>query len=153
MFSIDNKIPPPVIALLCIGAAWQISEFFPDLTISWQPRIAVAAIIGFVGLILDILGLLAFRRASTTVNPLCPERTNVVVHSGIYSITRNPMYLGLALMLLGFCVYLGNPLSLIVIIAFIIYITHYQILPEERVLIRKFGKSYQEYLNKVNRWI
>jgi len=68
-------------------------------------------------------------------------------------LTRNPMYLGLALILFSFCIYLGNPLSILAVIAFIAYITRFQIIPEERALTEKFGQSYTQYRNSVRRWL
>ncbi len=153
MTFIDNKIPPPIIAAICAAFAWQISQLTPELTLLWEPRMVVAIAIGLLGLTLDIVSLLAFRRADTTFNPLSPEKANTVVHEGIYRLTRNPMYLGLALILFSFCIYLGNPLSILAVIAFIAYITRFQIIPEERALTEKFGQSYTQYRNSVRRWI
>ena len=143
MTFIDNKIPPPIIAAICAAFAWHISQLTPELTLLWEPRVVIAIAVS----------LLAFRRADTTINPLSPEKANTVVQAGIYRLTRNPMYLGLALILFGFCIYLGNPLSILAVIAFIAYITRFQIIPEERALTEKFGQSYTQYRNSVRRWV
>ena len=153
MTFIDNKIPPPIIAAICAAFAWHISQLTPELTLLWEPRVVIAIAIGLLGLTLDIVSLLAFRRADTTINPLSPEKANTVVQAGIYRLTRNPMYLGLALILFGFSIYLGNPLSILAVIAFIAYITRFQIIPEERALTEKFGQSYTQYRNSVRRWV
>ncbi len=107
MAFIDNKIPPPIIAVICAALAWQISQLTPELTLLWEPRVVVAIAIGLLGLTLDIVSLLAFRRADT----------------------------------------------ILAVIAFIAYITRFQIIPEERALTEKFGQSYIQYRNSVRRWI
>lgn len=63
------------------------------------------------------------------------------------------MYLGLALALLGFCVYLSNPLTVVAVVCFIAYLTRFQIVPEERVLLKKFGETYAQYMQSVRRWV
>ena len=97
--------------------------------------------------------LLAFRRARTTVNPLRPERASTLVTTGVYRITRNPMYVGLMLALLAWSVFLASPLSLVGPVVFIAYINRFQIRPEEAVLTAKFGPVYEQYKSTVRRWL
>ncbi|WP_234026700.1 methyltransferase family protein [Melaminivora suipulveris] len=105
------------------------------------------------GLALDVWALLLFRRQRTTPSPLAPGRSRTVVQSGPYSFTRNPMYLGVALLLAALCLWLGSPLSLLAIAAFVAYITRFQIQPEERALRAKFGVPYEDYCRRVRRWL
>lgn len=105
------------------------------------------------GIALDISGILAFRKARTTVNPLSPDKSTAIVQGGPYQFTRNPMYLGMALFLLAYCVYLANPVSVAAVVAFVAYITRFQIIPEERLLLRKFGEPYASYTRSVRRWL
>ncbi|SMB27567.1 conserved protein of unknown function [Sterolibacterium denitrificans] len=91
--------------------------------------------------------------ARTTVNPLAPGRSNSVVRTGPYRFTRNPMYLGMALLLLAWCIHLRNPLAPLSILAFFVYIIRFQIIPEERALLAKFGDAYAAYLSDVRRWL
>lgn len=72
---------------------------------------------------------------------------------GVYRATRNPMYVGLALLLLAWTVYLGAPLALLGVAAFVAYITRFQIVPEERVLAQKFGPEFGAYRSRVRRWL
>lgn len=153
MSRLDHKIPPPVIALLCAGSAWLLARATPGLTQDWPLRLWVTAGLVGIGLLLDMWGLLAFRRAGTTLNPLAPERSSAVVQAGPYRFTRNPMYLGMACVLLGACAWLANPFTLLAVVAFVAYITRFQILPEERVLLGKFGAPYADYLRAVRRWL
>jgi protein-S-isoprenylcysteine O-methyltransferase Ste14 len=97
--------------------------------------------------------VLSFRRAKTTVNPLKPETSASLVSTGVYSFTRNPMYLGMALVLLAWAAYLASPWALAGPALFALYITRFQIIPEERVLARLFGTSFAEYRKRVRRWL
>lgn len=150
---LDHKIPPPVVALLCAGLAWLLVRAAPDATLDWPLRAWATAGLVAMGLLLDVWGLLAFRGAGTTLNPRAPERSTAVVLGGPYRFTRNPMYLGMACVLLGFCAWLANPVAPLAVVAFVAYITRFQILPEERVLLAKFGAPYEEYLRTVRRWL
>lgn len=153
MSSLDHRIPPPVIGLLCGVLAWLLARSTPGFTVDWLPRLPVAAGLVAVGLSLDVWGLVAFRRARTTLNPLSPERTTAIVQGGPYRFTRNPMYLGMACLLLGVCAWLANPLALLAVVAFVGYITRFQIKPEEQALLQKFGAAYAQYLQVVRRWV
>jgi protein-S-isoprenylcysteine O-methyltransferase Ste14 len=98
-------------------------------------------------------GVLSFRRAHTTVNPLKPETSAALVSTGVYSFTRNPMYLGMALVLLAWAVYLSSAWSLLGPLLFALYITRFQIVPEERALEGLFGESFAAYRKRVRRWL
>ena len=76
-----------------------------------------------------------------------------MVQGGPYRFTRNPMYLGMACVLLGACAWLANPLALLAVFVFVGYITRFQIMPEERALLGKFGGAYADYLRRVRRWL
>lgn len=106
-----------------------------------------------LGVVLNLLPKLSFRRAGTTVNPLRPSASSVLVISGIYRRTRNPMYLGQALVLFGAMVYLQNLIALLVVPLFLVYITWQQILPEERALMARFPEAYAQYRHRVPRWL
>lgn len=125
----------------------------PGLAYVLPARLPMAVLLALAGLALDMSGLIAFHRAKTTLNPRSPERSTSIVRSGPYRFTRNPMYLGLALMLLGFCAYLANPATVVAVAVFIAYITRFQIIPEERLLHAKFGESYAQYKRSVRRWL
>ncbi len=153
MSKLDLKIPPPVIALSCTALAWLLAWLTPALTYLLNARTPIAVVLLLTGISLALSGVLAFRKAKTTPNPHTPEKATSVVRSGPYRFTRNPMYLGLALALLGVCAYLGNPMSLLSVIALIAYLTRFQIIPEERVLRGLFGETYAAYTETVRRWL
>lgn len=153
MSVLDHKIPPPIIGLSCAALAWAVSWLTPRFDFDWPLQAAAAGVLALLGAGLDLWALFAFRSARTTVNPLAPGRSSAVVLAGPYRFSRNPMYLGMALLLLAWCVFLGNPLTAVSVVLFCAYITRFQILPEERALLAKFGAPYASYLSEVRRWI
>lgn len=146
-------IPPPIVALACAAAIWALARYVPgfDVQVPGQ-RMAAFALIG-LGLLLDASSIAAFLRAKTTISPLSPEKSAQLVETGFYRITRNPMYLGLLLLLAGYALLQGSALTLPVLAFFIAYITHFQIKPEEERLAGLFGEDYQRYRQRVRRWI
>ena len=95
MRALEHKIPPPVVAALIATAMWGISSLQPALSIPPAMRQFLAAILVIVGITFDLLGLWAFRRSRTTINPMKPSKASALVTGGIYQVTRNPMYVGL----------------------------------------------------------
>lgn len=152
MHWLEHKIPPPLVAALAGVAMWFTAQASGGVTDS-APRTAAAVLLALVGLAFDVAGLHAFRRARTTVNPLRPGGASALVVGGVYRATRNPMYVGLALLLLAWTVYLGAPLALLGVAAFVAYITRFQIVSEERVLAQKFGPEFGAYRSRVRRWL
>ena len=100
----------------------------------------------------DLLGLLAFFRRGTTINPLRPAKASALVTGGIYRITRNPMYVGMAFLLAGWAVWLGALWPFLGPVLFVAYLTRFQILPEERILRGKFAE-FDAYATRVRRWL
>jgi protein-S-isoprenylcysteine O-methyltransferase Ste14 len=116
-------------------------------------RLSIAAILFATGVGVALGGVVSFRRARTTVNPLKPETSAALVVTGVYAFTRNPMYLGMVLVLLAWATFLASPWSLAGPALFALYITRYQIIPEERVLAGLFGETFAAYRKRVRRWI
>ena len=100
-----------------------------------------------------VLGAIAFRRAGTTVNPLHPENASALVVRGIYRLTRNPMYLGMLILLVGWAVLLANFIPWIFLPGFVLYMNRFQIGPEERMLASMFGNDFTLYRSRVRRWL
>lgn len=150
---LEHKVPPPVAAALAGLGMWLIARASGTIAVDSDVRTSVAGALVLIGLAFDLSGLYAFRRARTTINPLRPGAASSLVVGGVYRITRNPMYVGLAAMLLGWTVYLGAPLALLGPAAFVAFITRFQILPEERVLAEKFGPAFDAYRKTVRRWL
>ena len=150
---LEHKIPPPIVGLLIGAGMWFVAKATPRISLDSQVRWVIAALLVASGLIITLLGGAAFRRAQTTVNPLKPEAASTLVVVGIYRHTRNPMYVGFAMVLIGWAAYLSSPLTLFGPALFVLFITRFQIIPEERVLSAKFGQQFSEYKAKVRRWL
>jgi len=148
-----NKIPPPVILLLCGIAAWFVAHSQYGYPINIPFALIVAMLLAASGLLIAARAIRQFGKAETTVNPLQPNDASSLVDSGIFGRTRNPMYMGLLLVLLGWCVWLQSASNILVLLAFVLYITELQIKPEEEALRKVFGQSYIDYCARVRRWI
>lgn len=150
---LELKIPPPVVALLLALAAWWLARVTHTRAPPELLRLLLAVALVLLAAAFDLSGLLAFRRARTTINPMKPGASSAMVSGGVYRITRNPMYVGLVLLLCGWSVYLGSPWAWLAPLAFAAYVTRFQIVPEERVLARLFGAEYAAYRARVRRWL
>jgi protein-S-isoprenylcysteine O-methyltransferase Ste14 len=153
MSALELKIPPPVVALLIGAAMWFASRFGPVLELPLPVRTAALVVFGLLGGATAFAGNMAFRRAKTTVNPFRPQNATALVTSGIYRFTRNPMYLGLTLLLLGWALFLCSAWALAGPVLFVLYVGRFQIKPEEKILSAKFGAAYSEYVSRVRRWL
>ena len=153
MRALDLKIPPPVLTLLVALAMWGLSLATSRFEISPAFRYAAVILIALVGFGVAISGVRAIRRARTTTSPIKPEAATSLVTSGIYRFTRNPMYLGLCLVLLAWAVFLSSAWAVLGPVAFVLYMNRFQIAPEERVLSTIFGQAFADYQSKVRRWL
>ncbi|WP_201553896.1 methyltransferase family protein [Psychrobacter immobilis] len=153
MNALALKVPPVAQVIITAAAMYGVSKMVPALTFSLNGSTALAVGLGVMGLSLGIMGVTQFRIAQTTPNPQALEQVSSLVTSGVYQYSHNPMYVGLVLILLGWAFYLSHFLAFVLLPIFILYITRFQIQPEERMMAQKFGKIYQDYLNKVRRWI
>ena len=146
-------IPPPIQALLSVILMWLISIYFLQANFSLNAINVFALVFLIIAVIIIILSINKFRKIRTTISPLEPNKTSSLVNSGIYRYTRNPMYLGLLLMLFSTVLFLKNFISFLIIPLFILFITRNQILPEEETLDNIFGEEYKNYKKTVRRWI
>jgi protein-S-isoprenylcysteine O-methyltransferase Ste14 len=100
-----------------------------------------------------LAGVARFRKAKTTIDPLNPEKAKQLVVAGVFSLSRNPMYLGMALIAIAWAIYLANPWSFIGVLGFVLFINRFQITPEERAMDKLFGDQYAKYKDTVRRWV
>jgi len=147
------KIPPPIYMLLIAGLMWSLDNFLPIMELFQSPWNKYGVIVIIVALFMDGMSLMQFFRNHTTINPLHPENTKKLVTTGTYQYTRNPMYLGLLFVLLGWAIVLGSLSPYLLLPIFIGLITIEQIIPEEKILEQKFTQEYRDYKKSVNRWI
>jgi protein-S-isoprenylcysteine O-methyltransferase Ste14 len=152
MNRLELKVPPPVVALCLALLMWFApSPGQPEAPL--QVRIGAALVLVLIGQSISIAGMVAFRRARTTINPTKASAASSLVTTGVYRFTRNPMYLGLLLTLLAWAVFLFNPVALLFVPIFVLYINRFQIKPEEQVLSSLFGAEYMAYKGQVRRWL
>ncbi|GLQ73656.1 methyltransferase family protein [Vibrio penaeicida] len=150
MQSLELKLPPPIVAAICGLGMW----FLPTFPISDSfVFMFFALLLVLSGIAIAILGLVSFRVARTTFHPTLTDKTTALVTSGVYKFTRNPMYLGMLLVLTGIGFYLNNWLAFSFCIGFVGYITRFQIKPEEAFLAELFPQAFPEYQARVRRWI
>lgn len=153
MSSLELKIPPPLVAVITALIMWGVFWVTPVLHTSISIRLSVAIIVGLIGISISVAGASLFRHIKTTANPMKPETASTLVDAGIFTITRNPMYLGVMLVLVAWAVFLSAPWTLIGPLTFIFYINRFQVKPEEKALEALFGAQYVAYKTKVRRWI
>lgn len=153
MQSLELKIPPLGIFLLSGAGMWGIAELIPAAIVALPARVFLIVASLCAGGAVAVAAIIGFHRHGTTVHPMNPDKVSALVVNGIYRYTRNPMYLGLLLILVAWWLYLPNAFSLIVLPTFIAYVNRFQIQPEERVLLEKFGDSYTQYMREVRRWL
>lgn len=132
---------------------WAAADAGLEFALAPQTKYVIVVLLIAAGATFDFLGLIAFHKSRTTINPLRPERTSALVTGGIYRITRNPMYVGMTLFLLAWAVYLSALLPFAGVPVFMWYITRFQIQPEERVLQGIFGDEFLNYAARVRRWL
>jgi len=151
----ERKLRVPPVALFVVVALlmWAVASWLPSWQIALPGRTLVAVLLLLAAGAIGIAGVRAFQRARTTVDPLRPEKASALVTSGIYRRTRNPMYVALAIALLGWAIWLGHPLALLGVAAFVAWINRFQIAPEERALRALFGPEFERYCSEVRRWL
>ena len=150
---LEHTIPPPVVAGVIGLAMWFVSPGSLLWSDMLRPRGLVVLALVIAGLTFDLLGLLAFLRARTSINPLRPHRASMLVTHGIYRVSRNPMYVGLLCQLTAWAVFLATPWAFAGPCLFVVTMNRLQITPEERVMREKFGKDFEDYAARVRRWL
>ncbi len=132
---------------------WVVARQVTGGQFQLELQLPVAILIAVAGVALVVTSILEFRRASTTIDPFRPEEASSLVDSGVFSFSRNPMYMSLLLILIGWFIWLGSLYNLAVLALFVSYIAVFQIKPEEAAMKSLFGEEYDQYCSKVRRWI
>lgn len=153
MQALELKVPPLVVALVVGLLMWLTARLLPAATFSFDVMTPLAIVVAALAAALGASGIVAFRQHDTTVLPMHPDKASTVVRDGIFRYTRNPMYLGLALLLAAWAIYLANIAALALLVPFVLYMTRFQIIPEERALLEKFGSDYADYAIRTRRWL
>ena len=153
MKALECRIPPPIVAGLTAALMWVVARSARGISIHLPARGWIEFALTVSGVLMAAWGVITFRRSGTTVDPTKPGKASALVRSSPYRITRNPMYVGLLVILTGWAAYLGNSLSLLLLPAFVVYMNRFQIQPEEAALAAIFGKEFLEYKGRVRRWL
>jgi protein-S-isoprenylcysteine O-methyltransferase Ste14 len=149
---LENRIPPPIVVLVVALLMWWGARGAAPLGL--PPALRWGLIILFVATLgATVLGLREFAKAKTTFNPIKIDEASSLVTGGVFRLSRNPMYVGMVALLLAWAVYLAVPWALLGPLAFVAFITRFQIMPEERVMRAKFGAAYEDYCRRVRRWV
>ncbi len=147
------RLSPVCVYLTCIALMFVCSVLFPALTFAIPARIFLATFFLVAGALLIIAAHHRFHQAQTTANPHTPEHSSQIVISGVYRFSRNPMYLGGALITLATALFFAHALAFLFVITFVVYLNEFQIKPEETVLREHFGAGFIDYCARVRRWI
>jgi len=154
---LEARVPPLIVTVVWALAMWGAAMMWPSWAFAWPgPRVAVSAVawaLAVVGFVVCAAGVAVFRMRGTSFHPRQPHRAREVVSDGIYAYTRNPMYLGLAMMLAGEAVGLAHPVAIVLVALYVLYLDRLQIVPEERALRAKFGPAFDAYAARVRRWL
>ena len=146
-----TTIPPPIVTLICGLAIYYSRSLFSFEFPIYTNELSLLCLL--IGVLMLFLAAGLFRKHQTTVNPLKPETASHLVTSGVFSLSRNPMYLGMLLILIALSMKF-NPMGGILICSlFIGFITKFQIIPEETAMEKLFNNDYKAYRTKTRRWI
>ena len=153
MSRLEHRIPPPLVAAAFAVAMWAAARWLPVLDLSFPGQGLATGLVVAAGLGVIAFAIAQFVGARTTVDPLHPEAASALVTGGVLRFTRNPMYLGMALVLAAWALWLGNAAAALLVAGFVAYISRFQIVPEERALRARFGEAFEDYARLVRRWI
>jgi protein-S-isoprenylcysteine O-methyltransferase Ste14 len=151
--ALENRIPPPLVAVAFVSAMSAWARWLPVFNVSFPGQGVATGLVVAAGLGVMAFAIAQFVRARTTIDPIHPAAASALVDRGVFGLTRNPMYLGLALVLSGLALWLGDGGSALLVAGFVAYITRFQIVPEERALRAKFGGAFDAYAARVRRWL
>lgn len=130
-----------------------LAEIESVSSFDFELKLWLASLLVLIGLAFMVAGVARFRKAQTTIDPLNPEKAEQLVVTGVFCLSRNPMYLGMALIAIAWAIYLANPWSFIGVLGFVLFINRFQITPEERAMDKLFGDQYAKFKATVRRWL
>ena len=146
-----KKLLPPalfLISILIMMLLWRLAPTSRNFT--FPVSLAGLALL-ILGLGLTILGSRKFQQVGTNINTF--NEPDILVKEGLFRYSRNPMYLGFVIALLGVSALLGSLSTLAVVIAFFVITDRWYIAFEERAMAKKFGEEYEKYKSQTRRWI
>jgi protein-S-isoprenylcysteine O-methyltransferase Ste14 len=150
---LELRVPPDVVWVAVAGLMWLVSTRTPHLALPPVLRIGASVALTVAGIAIIVSARAALSAANTTWHPTTPDQTSSLVTTGVFAISRNPVYLGMLLVMLGLGVALSSPAALLTSVLLVLYLDRLQIAPEERALSHKLGQEYVDYQARVRRWI
>ena len=153
MSQLELRIPPLALVAAFAVTILLVTVYVPLVRILFPGHKYASAGLVFVSLLVALVAVLQFRLARTTPNPMSPHKASALISSGIYRWSRNPMYVGLALALLGVAAWGSTLAGYLLVLGFCWYLTRFQIIPEEKALLAAFGQEYAQYMARVRRWV
>ncbi|NNC98576.1 MAG: isoprenylcysteine carboxylmethyltransferase family protein [Gammaproteobacteria bacterium] len=153
MTFLENRVPPPLVLLISLILIRLVATADNILILPFHARAIGAGVFLVSGILLALSGVSLFQKAQTTINPLDPDAASRLITTGVYQYTRNPMYLGMLLVSIAASIYFSSVVSLLVVAGFYLFITRFQIVPEERALLNLFKDAFEEYRKQVRRWL
>ena len=148
---LKNKISPPIVTLVFAALIYFSSKWSPSIVFRGQNLISLFLMM--LGFLVLLIAISAFIKLKTTINPLRPEAATSLITTGIFRLSRNPMYLGMLLLIISLWIKTGAVLGFILVAGFIAYLNYFQIFPEEQVMKRLFSDKYKTYCQQVRRWL
>ena len=144
---------PPIVLVFALILIRLVANYDSIIVLPYALAVAIATLLLILGICISAAGVLSFKQADTTVNPLDPGSASNLVTDGIYRYTRNPMYLGMLAVAIAVTVYFSSVMGLMVVAGFYLFMSRFQIEPEERAMKDLFGDEFKQYKQKVRRWI
>lgn len=145
----ENRIPPPVLTLALASIMWFARSSETGSLSQGLIALGVFLVAGIVG----FPAIAAFNRAGTTIHPVAIDQASKLVTTGIYGLSRNPMYVSLATLLVAWAIGLGGAWLWLGPVFLVLWIDPFQIRPEERAMAARFGEDYLQYKSRVRRWL
>jgi protein-S-isoprenylcysteine O-methyltransferase Ste14 len=151
--NLELRVPPLLLTAIAALVAWGAAKLLPAASLPFPWHQALAGATAVAGAVFLLGAALQFRLRRTTLDPRAPDKATHFVARGLYGLSRNPMYVGMAALLLALALWHANVAALGVVGAFCAYLTAFQIKPEERALEQRFGAAYLQYKVSVRRWL
>jgi protein-S-isoprenylcysteine O-methyltransferase Ste14 len=145
------RVPPPALYALAVLAGYLLNRRWPLPLANGLVVLAIATILTVASLALMVSSVGNFRRSRTSIVPIRPATALVI--SGPYRFTRNPMYVGMAVLTVALGIFMNSWWPILLLIPVLIAVRAFVIAPEERYLVRRFGANYVDYTARVRRWV
>ena len=147
----SNKIPPPIVTLFFGLCIYLSRSYFPEFSFSILNSLSTISFV--LGITVFATAVSSFKRQKTTVNPISIEKASSLVVNGVFKYSRNPMYLGMLFILLGLTFKFNLIGGLLFTSLFMIFISIFQIKPEEAAMEKLFDQEWKDYIKNVRRWL